>query len=264
MNDPRRAADVVDSVGVVVVAAGSGTRLGSPGPKALVEVAGRSLLAHALAALAAAGLPAATVVHTSGHEAGFSAAIAELPVTGFVAGGESRTASVRAGVAALPASVGTVVIHDAARPLMPPEVIRATLDAVLDNDDVVAAAPALPVSDTLKRVDGDTVVATIDRDRLVGVQTPQVFPRWVLQDALADAGDATDDLGLVEELLATGRLQGRVAVVPGSAWGRKVTFPSDLAVVEALALARPPTVGPEVSPTVSPTGSPTTAGDAHG
>lgn len=260
MNDADRPAGVEGNVGVVVVAAGSGSRLGSAGPKALVEVAGRSLLAHALAALAAAGLPAATVVHTAGHAAAFTAAVAELPVARFVAGGESRTASVRAGVAALPASVSIVVIHDAARPLMPPEVIRATLDAVLDNDDVVAAAPALPVSDTLKRVDGDTVVETVDRDRLVGVQTPQVFPRWVLQDALADADDATDDLGLVESLLATGRLQGRVAVVPGSAWGRKVTFPSDLAVVEALAMTRPPTVVQETPPT----NSPPTAGGEHG
>lgn len=251
-----RSAGPAGSVGVVVVAAGSGTRLGSPGPKALVEVAGGSLLAHALAALAAAGLPAATVVHTAGHAADFAAAIAEFPVAGLVAGGESRTASVRAGVAALPASVRTVVIHDAARPLMPPGVIRATVDAVLDRDDVVAAAPALPVSDTLKRVDGDIVVATVDRDRLVGVQTPQVFPRWVLQDALVDADDATDDLGLVESQLAAGRLQGRVAVVPGSAWGRKVTFPSDLAVVEALALTRPPTVGSEAPPA--------TTGGAHG
>jgi 2-C-methyl-D-erythritol 4-phosphate cytidylyltransferase len=260
MMDAARPTGIAASVGVVVVAAGSGSRLGSSGPKALVEVAGRSLLAHALAALAAAGLPAATVVHTAGHEAAFGAAVAELPVAGFVAGGESRTASVRAGVEALPASVRTVMIHDAARPLMPPGVIRATLDAVLDGDDVIAAAPALPVSDTLKRIDGDTVVATVDRDRLVGVQTPQVFPRWVLQDALADADDATDDLGLVEELLAAGRLQGRVAVVPGSAWGRKVTFPSDLAVIEALALSRPPTVVQQTPPT----GSPPTAGDEHG
>jgi 2-C-methyl-D-erythritol 4-phosphate cytidylyltransferase len=254
MNDGRPG-DIAGSVGVVVVAAGSGIRLGSPGPKALMEVAGRSLLAHALAALAGAGLPAATVVHTAGLEADFAAAAAELPVSRFVAGGDSRTASVRAGVAALPASVRTVIVHDAARPLMPPEVIRATLDALLGSEDVVAAAPALPVSDTLKRVDGDTVVATVDRDRLVGVQTPQVFPRWVLQDALAVADDATDDLGLVESLLSAGRLQGRVVVVPGSAWGRKVTFPSDLAVVEALALTRPPTVGTEASPT--------TAGDPH-
>ncbi len=244
-----------ESIGVVVVAAGAGTRLGSPGPKALVEVAGRSLLAHALAALAAAGLPAATVVYQAGHRPAFAAACAQLPVAGFVVGGESRTASVRAGIAALPASVRTVVIHDAARPLMPPEVIRTTLEAVLGGGDVVAAAPCLPVSDTLKRVSGDTVVATIDRDGLVGVQTPQVFPRWVLQDALATADEATDDLALVEAQVAAGRLQGRVAVVLGSAWGRKVTFLSDLALVEALALARPPAGGSE--------GASSTAGGAH-
>jgi 2-C-methyl-D-erythritol 4-phosphate cytidylyltransferase len=227
-------------VGVVVVAAGSGSRLGSGGPKALVEVAGRSLLAHALMGLAAAGLPPAVVVHTPGRHDEFAASVGELPVAAYVPGGASRTESVRLGVTALPASVEIVVIHDAARPLMPPQVIVGVVTAVLETSDVIAAAPGLPVSDTLKRIDGDTVVGTLDRERLVGIQTPQVFPRWVLQQALASADDATDDLGLVEALLDAGRLQGRVVVVPGSAWGRKVTFPSDLALIEALAGTRPP------------------------
>jgi 2-C-methyl-D-erythritol 4-phosphate cytidylyltransferase len=225
------------TVGVVVVAAGSGSRLGSAAPKALVQMAGRSLLAHTLVGLRLAGLPPATVVYRPGHREAFVAATDGLTVADFVEGGSSRSESVRTGVAALPTTVDTVVVHDAARPLMPPGVIRATLDAVLDAPDVVAAAPALPVSDTLKRVDGQRVVATVDRSGLVGVQTPQTFPRWSLQAALQTADDATDDLGLVEELVAAGAITGRVVVVMGSAWGRKVTYPSDLAVVEALAEA---------------------------
>jgi 2-C-methyl-D-erythritol 4-phosphate cytidylyltransferase len=221
------------SVGVVLVAAGSGTRLGATGPKALVELAGRSLLAHALARLAAAGLPPPVVVHAPDAQPAFAVAAGALPVAAYVAGGATRTASVRAGVAALPDDVEVVAVHDAARPLTPPGVIRATVAAV--TGDVLAAAPALPVADTLKRVDGDVVVATVDRSDLAAVQTPQVFPRRVLAAALATADEATDDLALVERLLAAGRLEGRVVVVPGSAWGRKVTYPSDLALVAALA-----------------------------
>lgn len=224
-------------VGVVLVAAGSGTRLGSAGPKALVAVAGRSLLAHALDRLAAAGLPPAVVVHAPEARAAFVAAAGDRPVGAYVPGGATRTASVRAGVAALSDDVEVVVVHDAARPLTPPAVIRATVAAV--TGDVLAAAPALPVADTLKRVAGDVVVATVDRSDLAAVQTPQVFPRRVLDAALAAADEATDDLALVERLLAAGELAGRVVVVPGSAWGRKVTYASDLTLVTALAGASP-------------------------
>ena len=244
----------MSSIGVVLVAAGSGQRLRADGPKALVEVAGRALVAHALGSLAAAGLPPAIVVHPPGRADAFAQAAHATPVGGWVPGGATRTASVRAGIAALPEEVTTVAVHDAARPLMPPEVIRSAVEAVVHTDvhtevdapatsatePVVAAAPGLPVADTLKRTDGRTIVATVDRRHLVGIQTPQVFSRVALDAALATGDDATDELGLVERLLADGRLHGRVVVTPGSAWGRKVTYESDLAVVEALAAASPP------------------------
>ncbi len=253
------------SLGVVLVAAGAGTRLGSPGPKALVEVAGRSLLAHAVAGLAAAGLPPAVVVHAPGQHDAFVASAGGLPVAAWVPGGASRTDSVRAGVAALPVDVEVVAVHDAARPLTPPGVMRATVAAV--HGDVLAAAPGLAVADTLKRITstgggagrrggdrpnggagpsgGDDraaallgeVAGTVDRSDLVGVQTPQVFPRLVLAAALAAADDATDDLALIERLVAAGEFTGRVVVVPGSVWGWKVTQPSDLVLVAALAAA---------------------------
>ncbi len=235
----------MSAVGVVLVAAGSGQRLGADGPKALVEVAGRALVAHALGSLAAAGLPPAIVVHAPGQSDAFAQAAHATPVADWVPGGATRTASVRAGVAVLPDEVTTVAVHDAARPLMPPEVIRTAVEAVADADadasgPVVAAAPGLPVADTLKRTDGRTIVATVDRHHLVGIQTPQVFARGALDAALAIGDDASDELGLVERLLADGRLHGRIVVTPGSAWGRKVTYDSDLAVVEALAAASPP------------------------
>lgn len=236
------------TIGVVVVAAGAGTRLGTEVPKAVVEVAGRSLLAHSLAGLAGAGLPPAVVVHPEGRGAELAAST-DTAVAAWVSGGATRTQSVRAGVAALPSGLATVVVHDAARPLVPVAVIRAVVAAVTEPDEglgttparrVVAAAPAVPVADTLKRVSDDTVLATVDRTDLVGVQTPQVFDHEVLELALAAGEDATDELALVESLTATGRVRGRVAIVSGSAWARKVTDRGDLAVVEALARTPPP------------------------
>ncbi|MEX2503542.1 MAG: 2-C-methyl-D-erythritol 4-phosphate cytidylyltransferase [Egicoccus sp.] len=216
---------------MVVVAAGRGERLGHGRPKALVDLAGRPLLHHALAGLAAAGLPPAVVVHTPDERAAFEAATADVEVAALVPGGDSRTASVAAGLAAL-GDVEVVLVHDAARALTPASVIRAVADAI--TDDVVAAAPGLPVSDTLKRVDGATVVATVSRDGLVAVQTPQGFTRQALLTAHAAGGDATDDLALVEQAITDGRLQGRVVVVAGHAAAMKITYEPDLLVAEAM------------------------------
>jgi 2-C-methyl-D-erythritol 4-phosphate cytidylyltransferase len=231
------------TLGVVVVAAGRGERLGDRGPKALVALCGRPLLAHTLAGLRAAGCPPAVVVHTPGEEAAFRVAVDGLEVAALVPGGASRTASVRAGLDALERGTRVVAVHDAARPCVPPDVIRRVVRAVAG--DVVAAAPAVAVADTLKRVAGPLddapaeVLGTLDRQRLVGVQTPQVFPREVLEQALREGGDATDDLALVEGLVAAGRVRGRVVVVAGSPRGLKVTFPEDLRVVEGLARRGP-------------------------
>jgi 2-C-methyl-D-erythritol 4-phosphate cytidylyltransferase len=118
-------------------------------------------------------------------------------------------------------------------------VIRRTVAAV--EDGALAAAPAVAVADTLKRIGAPfvedhpaEVVATVDRERLVGVQTPQVFPREVLERALQEGTDATDDLALVERLVAAGELAGQVVVVPGSPRGLKVTYPEDLLVARAM------------------------------
>jgi 2-C-methyl-D-erythritol 4-phosphate cytidylyltransferase len=225
------------TVGGVVVAAGLGERLGAGRPKALLDLAGRTLIERALDGLRRAGIERLVVVHPPGFADVFAPLVGDAAL---VPGGASRTDSVRAGVAALPADVTVVAVHDAARALTPAEVVRAAVEAV--RGDVVAAAPARPVADTLKRVvpDDDAsqqVVGTVDRAGLAAVQTPQVFPRGVLEQALAAGRDASDDLGLVEALLAEGAVPGRVVVVPGSPLGLKVTWPDDVVVAEALLAA---------------------------
>ncbi len=224
----ERMSDV--TVGLVVVAAGSGVRLGADRPKALVELAGRPLLRHCLDRLGAAA--DAVVVVGPPTALDVVRALAEDcrdarggPVT-VVAGGATRTASVAAGIAALP-DVDLVAVHDAARPLVDATALSACVAAVVAGAD--AAAPAVPVTDTLKRVGrGAVVEATVDREPLRAVQTPQVFPRAVLAQAHAGGGEATDDLALVE---AAG---GRVVLVDGATRYLKVTVPSDLLMAEAL------------------------------
>lgn len=232
---------MTDVVGAVVVAAGTGERLGRPRPKALVEVAGRALVAWAVAGLREAGVATVVVVHTPGEREAFAGALdaqASDREVVLVPGGADRSASVRAGAAALPEGVEVVAIHDAARAFTPPTVIRSALDAV--GGDVVAAAPAVPVADTLKRISGDQVVTTVERADLVAIQTPQVLLRDVLTVVAAADVAATDDLALVEAAIADGHLRGRVVWVPGSPRGFKITFPEDLALAEAFATGAPP------------------------
>lgn len=220
----------------ILVAAGSGERFGAGVPKALVEAAGRPLVAHAAHRLLAAGASPLVVVGPPADLEAVSAALAgsDMAVE-VVAGGATRADSVRAGLAALPGQAGVVAVHDAARAFAPVELIRRTVSAVAG--DVVAAAPGVPVGDTLKQVDGDTVTGTVNRDTLVAVQTPQVFRVEVLRAAHRDGGEATDDLALVEQLLQSGAATGRVVVVPGAAAATKVTWPHDLVLVTALAEA---------------------------
>jgi 2-C-methyl-D-erythritol 4-phosphate cytidylyltransferase len=229
-------------VGAIVVAAGRGERLGGDRPKALVEVAGRALVAWSVAGLRQAGVADVVVVHPPGEEQAFAEVLrgddAGAGSLRLVPGGQDRSASVRAGLAALPATTEVVAVHDAARAFTPPAVSRAAIAAV--TGDVLAAAPALPVADTLKRISGEQVVTTVERADLVAVQTPQVFPREVLVTVAAAAASATDDLALVERAITEGSLAGRIVWVPGSPRGLKVTFPDDLVLAEAFAERRSP------------------------
>lgn len=151
------------------------------------------------------------------------------PVSAAVAGGATRSASVRAGLAAVDASATIVVVHDAARPLASTDLFAAVIEAVRGGAD--AAVPALPVPDTVKRVEGGLVLETLSRDGLVTVQTPQAFQAGALRAAHATGDEASDDAALIE---AAG---GRVLVVPGEPANIKVTTPADLAVAAALVTA---------------------------
>lgn len=220
------------SVAGVVVAAGRGVRFGDRRPKALLEAADAPLVVHAVTALRGAGIETVVVVHPAHDHATFRSALVGHDVV-FVPGGTTRTDSVRAGVTAVDPAYDIVAVHDAARPLVPSEVVARAVAAV--TGDVLAAAPAIPLADTLKRVVDGEVLATVDREALRGVQTPQAFPRWVLEAVLDGADTATDELALVERAITDGHLQGRVVVVDGSVFGMKVTYPEDLLVIEAMA-----------------------------
>lgn len=232
------------TVSAVIVAAGRGRRLGQFGsdpPKALLEVDGRSLVELSLSALRA--VPAVdefVVVHPPGRADAFRRVVGEQ-VT-LVPGGATRAASVRAGVGAVAAGADAVAIHDAARPLVPPAVVARVIDAVAGK--VIAAAPGLPVADTLKRVrpDGD-VVGTVGRGGLWAVHTPQVIRRDVLDATLAwaDGRDTTDDLALVEEARAAGAVVGRIVLVDGDPRDLKITFHEDLAMAAAIVRGSRPT-----------------------
>lgn len=138
-----------------------------------------------------------------------------------VAGGETRSASVRAGLAAVPEDVDIVCVHDAARPMAEPELYRRVIEAVRAGAD--GAVPAVAVSDTIKIVDADGVVVTTpERSTLVAVQTPQAFRADMLRKAHADAGEGTDDASLVEAI------GGRIVTVAGDLNNRKITDRADL------------------------------------
>jgi 2-C-methyl-D-erythritol 4-phosphate cytidylyltransferase len=144
-------------------------------------------------------------------------------VDAVVVGGAERSDSVRAGLAAIPGDAEVIVVHDTARPAAGAALFAAVIDAVRGGAD--AAIPGIPVVDTIKQIDGNRVVATLDRATLVAVQTPQAFRAEVLRAAHASGADATDDAALVERTGAT------VVVVAGHEANRKVTRPDDLEVV---------------------------------
>jgi 2-C-methyl-D-erythritol 4-phosphate cytidylyltransferase len=216
----------------VLVAAGRGERLGEDRPKAFVALGGLPLLAEPLRRLDACELiDAVVLVAPPGWEEPAILLAEELgvsKVSACVAGAETRTDSVRAGVAEVPEEASTVLVHDAARPLLPEEVIARVLAALGEGFD--GAVPALPVADTVKRVADHVVVETLRRDELVAVPTPQAFAAGALRAALAHAGSSqasTDCATLVE---ANG---GRVKAVAGDERLLKVTTRADLERVAA-------------------------------
>jgi 2-C-methyl-D-erythritol 4-phosphate cytidylyltransferase len=207
------AANGPGTVAAILVAAGSGERLGAGGPKAFCVVRGRTLLEHAAARFA--GHPAGSSDHGTHRR---------------VAGGATRQASVWAGLAAVGDDVDLVLVHDVARPFVPAAVIAGVVAALELGAE--AAVPVVPIHDTVRRVDSDGAFAEVlDRSSLLGMQTPQGFVRTVLVRAheLGRDLDLTDDAALVEAIGV------RVHAVPGSDQSFKITRPWDLAVAEAVA-----------------------------
>jgi 2-C-methyl-D-erythritol 4-phosphate cytidylyltransferase len=223
------------TVAAVIVAAGSGNRLGAGMPKALVELRGRPLVEWALRSFAEhPDIDTVVVVVPPGVPESFQ------PITGpnsspvlITSGGPTRQESVDRGLAVLPPHTELVLVHDAARPLVSSGVISSVIAALRHGAEAVI--PVLPVVDTIKRVAADgSVVATVDRTDLRAVQTPQGFRLAALVRAHADAAarglhDVSDDAGLIEAM------GGSVLTVAGSANTMKITTPYDLALVEHLA-----------------------------
>lgn len=213
----------------LIVAAGSGERLGAAVPKALVRLAGRPMLEWSIDALASVpGVEQVVVALPAGTPA-------PAGVTG-VAGGAVRSDSVKR---ALAASGGgdPVLVHDAARPLLTPALAESVIEALVRDEQADAAIAATPLTDTVKRVaaSAGAVAETLERSELWAIQTPQVFRRAALERALAVSDEvlaqATDDAWLVE------RAGGKVIVVPASEQNIKITTPLDLQLAELL-LAR--------------------------
>ena len=216
------------SVWAILVAAGRGERLGLDHPKAFAKLGEDPLLAEPLRRLEESDWVDAIVVVAPPDWEEPAILLAEELGCGkahaCVTGGATRTDSVRAGLAEVPADALVVLVHDAARPFVSDEVIERVLAPLSEGWDGVV--PGLPVSDTLKRVEPDgAVVETVSRDSLYAVQTPQAFPADVLRRAVAGSAEATDCAGLVE---AVG---GRVKVVPGDERLLKVTTADDLAKI---------------------------------
>ena len=219
------------SVCAILAAAGSGERLGADRPKAFVRLGDRPLLGEPLERLDASDwIDEIVVAAPPGWEEPAILLAEELgcsKVSACVTGGPTRSESVRLALAEVRDDAAVIVVHDAARPLLDNAVVERVLTALNEGWD--GAVPALSPPDTVKRVEGDRVVETLDRSKLRLVQTPQAFVATVLRDAYADdRGSASDCSTLVE---ARG---GRVKIVPGDPRLLKITDAADLERVAEL------------------------------
>ncbi|MBK5233817.1 MAG: 2-C-methyl-D-erythritol 4-phosphate cytidylyltransferase [Thermoleophilia bacterium] len=222
---PGQGTDATGPVTALIVAAGSGQRLGADVPKALVPVGGRPMYEWSLAAcLAASRIDRVVIAVPPGSAADFGDPEAEL-----VDGGDSRSQSVAAGLELVTGDL--VLVHDAARPLVTPELIDSAIDALIADPASDAVIAAASVTDTIKRVgQAGEVIETLDRSELRSVQTPQVFRTGALRRAIAtgDVENATDDAFLIESA------GGRVTVLTAPATNIKVTVPSDIELATLL------------------------------
>ena len=221
---------VAGATWALIVAAGTGERLGIDRPKAFADLGGRPLLAESLDRLdRSPWIDAIVVAAAPGWEEPsilLSEELATTKVVSCVTGGATRAESVRAALADVPEDALVILVHDAARPLVDDAVLDRVLKPLGEGFD--GAIPALPILDTVKRVEAGVVTETVERDEMVGAQTPQAFLAPALRRAFAgEIAGATDCASLVE------RDGGRVAVVEGDRRLLKVTTPDDLALVES-------------------------------
>ena len=231
-------------IAALVPAAGRGERLGPGAPKAMREIGGTPMLVHAVRALADARCIDIVVVAAPEEHVEWTRSILDQQAPGselwVVSGGASRPESVARALIGLPTDVDLVLVHDAARPLVPPEVISAVVAALRAGDEAVV--PGLPLVDTVKELgEDDLVVSTPARASLRAIQTPQGFTRSVLQRAHAEFAswgeEATDDAAMVERMGVT------VRVISGHEEAFKVTRPLDLVLAEAILARRRATGG---------------------
>ncbi len=206
----------------MVVAGGTASRFGSQ--KQFLPLQGKPVVAWSVAAARTVADGIVVVVPGDSAPAPTGEGLgADLMVTG----GPTRSHSVRAGLAAVPAEASVIIVHDAARPLASAALFASVVEA-LTEDGVEGAIPVLPLTDTVKRVADGRVSSTVDREGMVSVQTPQAFVAATLRAAHAEGGEATDDAGLLEALGAT------VRTVPGESRNFKLTHPEDLVMAQVL------------------------------
>ncbi|WP_296136348.1 2-C-methyl-D-erythritol 4-phosphate cytidylyltransferase [uncultured Tessaracoccus sp.] len=216
-------------VAAVVVAAGSGSRLGHALPKALVEVAGVPMVVRAVSALRAGGVGKVVVVAPSSHLDRFEAVLSGLPDVTVTVGGPVRQDSVRLGLAAV-GDAAVVLVHDAARPLVPARVVRDVVAAC--REGAPAVVPVVPVIDTIRSID-DGALGVVDRSVLRAVQTPQGFDADALRRAHAHV--EREGLTVTDDASACEAIGLPVMLVEGAREATKITEPFDLLVAEAIA-----------------------------
>jgi len=249
---PSPARVLAPRIATIVVAAGSGTRLGAGAPKAFVGLDAHTILRHALRRVFDGPLMQVVVVAPA-ERVGEALTEAEeaagdrVQLVSVVAGGATRQESVAAGLARVLPEVEIVLVHDAARALTPPEVFERVIDAI--DRTGWGAVPVLPVVDTIKRVDGDRIVGVVDRSELGAAQTPQGFRRDVLLSAYTAADrEYTDDAALVADA------GHPIAAVAGDPLAFKITTPADLERARALVADDP--IAPVVPPRAAPARAP--------
>lgn len=222
----------------VITGGGAGTRMNSLRPKQFIPIAGKMLIEHTLETFEHHNMIDGIIIVLPENELDAFKLLQKenklgKKVTAIIAGGTTRQDSVRLGLEAI-GNADYAVIHDAARCLVTKEELTHTIQKCIDGWQ--GAICALPVRDTLKRVDGETILATEPREQLWGMQTPQVFEFAMIKKAYQKAKDekfnATDDAQVAE------RAGAKICVVPGKSTNIKVTYVEDLALVEMILMAR--------------------------